>query len=83
MPKVPPKPELKLALKTFLIKGIATTFIWQRRWSGRRQRPRRELAACAGVGPQGDRVGVPRDMKYPAARQLRAHLNWFVDALEA
>lgn len=28
-----------------------------------------------------DRVGVPRDLKLPAARQLRAHLNWLIDSL--
>ena len=26
-----------------------------------------------------DRVGVPRDMPYPSARQFRAHLNWMID----
>ncbi|CAM9731997.1 unnamed protein product [Phaeothamnion confervicola] len=30
-----------------------------------------------------DRVGVPRDMPYPAARQLRAHLNWARDMVLA
>ena len=29
-----------------------------------------------------DRVGVPRDLPFPAARQLRAHLNWLIDSLQ-
>jgi glutathione S-transferase len=28
-----------------------------------------------------DRIGVPRDLKVPAARQLRAHLNWLIGEL--
>jgi glutathione S-transferase len=28
-----------------------------------------------------DRVGVPRDMRYPAARQLRAMLNWAISRI--
>lgn len=30
-----------------------------------------------------DRIGVPRDMTYPAARQFRAHLNWMIDHVRA
>ncbi|PRW59564.1 glutathione S-transferase isoform A [Chlorella sorokiniana] len=29
-----------------------------------------------------DRVCVPRDLKLPAARQFRAHLNWAIDSLQ-
>ena len=28
-----------------------------------------------------DRVGVPRDLKFPEARQLRAHLNWMLECV--
>jgi glutathione S-transferase len=28
-----------------------------------------------------DRVGVPRDLPLASGRQLRAHLNWAIDAL--
>jgi glutathione S-transferase len=36
------------------------------------------VASCAYLR---DRIGVPRDLDLPAARQLRAHLNWFIDAV--
>ena len=39
----------------------------------------KEVAKCLAY--LRDSVGVPRDMSYPAAMQLRAHLNYVIDAL--
>jgi glutathione S-transferase len=39
------------------------------------------LSAAAAAGYLRDRVGVPRDLPLPAARQLRAHLSLFIDSV--
>jgi glutathione S-transferase len=38
-------------------------------------------AVAASAAYLRDRVGVPRDLPLPAARQLRAHLNWLIDSV--
>ncbi|KAL3157857.1 hypothetical protein ABBQ32_012271 [Trebouxia sp. C0010 RCD-2024] len=38
---------------------------------------------CASAAYLRNRVGVPRDLPLPAARQLRAHLNWLIDELRS
>jgi glutathione S-transferase len=47
-------------------------------WLGEEGAGRAEnvVAVQAGLQYLRDRVGVPRDLQLPAARQLRAHLNW-------
>jgi glutathione S-transferase len=39
----------------------------------------RTVTVCLGY--LRDRISVPRDMGYPAARQCRAHLNWAIEAI--
>lgn len=39
------------------------------------------VAVVASLRYMCDRIGVPRDLSMPAARQLRAHVNWFLDSV--
>eukprot|EP00928_Gymnodinium_smaydae_P019906 TRINITY_DN17671_c0_g1_i1.p1 TRINITY_DN17671_c0_g1~~TRINITY_DN17671_c0_g1_i1.p1 ORF type:complete len:453 (-),score=104.19 TRINITY_DN17671_c0_g1_i1:252-1610(-) len=39
-------------------------------------------SAAASLRWTRDRICVPRDMSFPAARQLRAHLNWAADIID-
>tara|TARA_B100000497_G_C7351456_1_gene229328 strand:+ start:20 stop:427 length:408 start_codon:yes stop_codon:yes gene_type:complete len=39
----------------------------------------KDVAKC--IAYLRDRIGVPRDMSYPAAMTLRAHLNYIIDAI--
>uniref|UniRef100_A0A7S4T1N0 GST N-terminal domain-containing protein n=1 Tax=Alexandrium monilatum TaxID=311494 RepID=A0A7S4T1N0_9DINO len=41
-----------------------------------------DSSAAASLRWTRDRICVPRDMSFPAARQLRAHLNWAADIID-
>jgi glutathione S-transferase len=70
-----------------LLKGTddAKASLQNSSWLGEDAAQRRSSAetVCASLSYLRDRVGVPRDLQLPAARQLRAHLNWTIDAVTA
>jgi glutathione S-transferase len=53
-------------------------------WLGRDESERKKAATAVVSSLQylRDRVGVPRDMQLPAARQFRAHLNLVIDTIK-
>jgi glutathione S-transferase len=52
-------------------------------WLGESAEARKKTGAAvvSSLAYLRDRVGVPRDLQLPAARQLRAHLNWTIDSV--
>lgn len=87
-PSVPPDaaalPEVDAALRRVAARLLATAAgepqpeAWRRQPLGERAG-----AVAASLAYMRDRICVPRDLPFPAARQLRAHLNAEIDSVEA